>query len=119
MKEQATTWGRRVDRLVEHHEIHAERLELAAESHEMVDAPGKAVELGDRHDIDLATPAGGEQAVECRTAILRPGNSVVDELGHSPAPSRCEGPQCVELILGRLAGSTDPAVDRGARRIVR
>ena len=31
MKEQATTWGRRVDRLVEHHEIYSERLQLAAQ----------------------------------------------------------------------------------------
>ena len=72
MKEQATTWGCRVNRLVEHHEIHSERLQLAAEGDEVVDAAREAIELGDRHDIDLATPARVEQAVERWAAILHP-----------------------------------------------
>jgi len=72
VKEQATAWGGRVDRLVAHHEIHSERLQLAAEGDEVVDAAREAIELGDRHDIDLATPARVEQAVERWVAILHP-----------------------------------------------
>src|SRR2546426_11552071 len=60
MKEQAATRGGRIDRLVEHYEIHSERLQLAAEGDEVVDAAGKAVELVDRHHVDLATSAGLE-----------------------------------------------------------
>ena len=119
MKEQATTWGRRVDRLVEHHEIHSERLQLAAKCDKVMDATREAIKLGDGHDVDLAAPAGGKQAVQGWTAILRPGNAVVDELGHGPAPSRCKGAKSVDLVLGCLAGGADPAVDGGARRIVR
>ena len=63
MEEQATAWGGRVDRLVEHHEIHSERLQLAAKCDKVMDAAREAIKLGDGHDVDLAAPAGGEQAV--------------------------------------------------------
>jgi len=119
MKEQPTTRGRRVDRLVEHHEIHSERLQLAAKCDKVMDAARESIELGDGHVVDLAAPAGDEQAVEGWAPILRPRNAVVDELGHGPAPSCCKSAKSVDLILGRLAGGADPAVDRGARRIAR
>jgi len=63
VKEQATAWGGRVDCLVEHHEIHSERLQLAAKCDKVKDAAREAIKLGDGHDVDLAAPAGGEQAV--------------------------------------------------------
>ena len=84
-----------------------------------MDAACETIKFGDGHDVDLAAPAGGKQAVQGWTAILRPGNAVVDELGHGPASSRCKGAKSVDLVLGRLAGGADPAVDRGARRIAR
>src|SRR2546425_8491563 len=63
MKEEATTRGGRVDRLVEHDEIHSERLQFAPEGDEVVDAARQAIKLGDGQDVDLAPPAGGEYAV--------------------------------------------------------
>jgi len=116
MKEEATTWGGCIDRLVEHDEIHPERLQLTAKCDKVMDAACETIKFGDGHDVDLAAPAGGKQAVQGWTAILRPGNAVVDELGHGPAPSCCKGAKSVDLILGRLAGGADPAAAGGGMK---
>jgi hypothetical protein len=46
--------------------------------------------------------------------LLRPGHAVIYELGSGPAAGRGEGPEGEELILGRLAGGTDTAVETDA-----
>ena len=53
----------RCERIAATPEIHSERLQLAAKCDKVMDAAREAIKLGDGHDVDLAAPAGGEQAV--------------------------------------------------------
>jgi hypothetical protein len=73
-----------VDRLVEHDEIDAERLELLGQRNEVPDATREAVQFHAGHYVDLAAPGGLEERVERRPAFLGPRDPAVNELCTRP-----------------------------------
>lgn len=71
VEEEPPRGRRRIDGLVEHDEIDAERLELLRQRDQMVGAAGQAVELGADHYVNFAGPGGAKEGVESRASLLR------------------------------------------------
>ena len=106
--------GRRVDSLVEHHEIHAERLQIGRQSHEVARRAGQAVEADASDHVHTSCPRGGQEGIKRRPAIPGAGHAVVHELCCLPATGSSKGPERHELILGRLIHRRDASVERRA-----
>jgi len=79
-----------------------------------VDAPGQAVELHARDDVERAATDGGVEGVQGRPLLLRPGDAVIDKLRDGSAAGGGKGPEGEELVLGGLAGRADAAVEADA-----
>jgi hypothetical protein len=104
MEQQPAGRGRRVNGLVEHDEIHAERLEFFGQRHKVVRGAGELIELHAGDHIDSPLPDGFEERVQGRPTLLGAGDAVVHELGECPAAGARERPNPVEPEPNR-AGS--------------
>jgi hypothetical protein len=81
VEEQASARRRGVDCLVEDHEADPERLELAAEACEVMDAAGEAIQLRAREHVEATAPSVRHEPVERRAAVFRAADAVVHVLG--------------------------------------
>jgi len=100
MEEQPTRRRRGVDRLLQHHRINPERLELAGEGRQVVNAARQAVELRAGEHVEASAPGIGQNPVKRGPAVLCAADAVVDILaGDLQAAGLGVGADGVELNL--------------------
>src|SRR5262249_1753052 len=114
--EKQTSRGRGgIDRLVQHDEIHTERLQVAAERHELVHGSCEAVEVRHCDGVELPAPGGRKHRVECRPAFFHPADAVVDVIRCVPAPGGGMAVERVKLSRTVLVTGRNARVEASAR----